>query len=118
MVNVGRLATSWREEANVMERRGLEVPASLLRSCAADLEERMREWQLEELTLEEAAEEARVHYDTMRKMVARGEVPNAGKKGSPRVRRCDLRRDGSPGELRDEDAALVGDALLNRQRAG
>lgn len=101
-----------------MERRGLEVPASLLRSCATDLEERIREWALEELSLDEAAEEAGVHYDTMRKKVARGEVPNAGEKGSPRVRRCDLLQDGSPGQLRDEDLDLVGDALLNRRLAG
>lgn len=112
------LAEEWRSEADRMEERGVSVPASVLRSCAADLEQALREWQLEELSLQEAADAAGVHYDTMRKMVARGEVPNVGEKGSPRVRRCDLLPGESSGGLREEDEELVGETLLNRVAAG
>ena len=59
-------------------------------SYAADLEERLREWWLEELTIEDAATELGVNYDAMRKRLANGSTTNAGRKGAPRVRRCDL----------------------------
>ncbi len=62
----------------------------MLESCAQDLDERFRQWQLEELTLGRAAEESGYSYSTLQQKVNRGEIPNAGRKGRPLIRRCDL----------------------------
>ena len=79
----------------MLERRGLEREAWMVRSFATDLEQRLREWELEELTLEQAATELGLKYDTVQRRVACGELPNAGRKGAPRVLRCDLYGGGS-----------------------
>ena len=59
-------------------------------SYADELDERLRDWWLEQLTVDDAAAELGVNYDAMRKQLANGSTPNAGRKGAPRVRRCDL----------------------------
>jgi hypothetical protein len=87
-----QLATQWRDEAGRMRRRGVTVPADVLESCALELETRHREWELEELTLAEAELESQYSYSALQKMLASGELPNAGKKGSPRILRRDLPR--------------------------
>lgn len=87
-----RLAAEWREQAAILRRRGAEGNAEALESCAADLEVRLRAWQLEALTLEQAVHESGLSYSALQKQLARGEVENAGTKGSPRIRRCDLPR--------------------------
>ncbi len=84
------LADRWRDEAAMLERRGLEREARMVESFAGDLEQRLREWELQELTLEQAATELGLKYDTVQRRVACGELPNAGCKGAPLVRRCDL----------------------------
>lgn len=80
---------SWREEADLLRRRGAPRQADVLESAAEDLEDRLREWRLEALSLEQAARESGLAYDTVQRKVG-SELPNAGEKGSPRVRRCDL----------------------------
>jgi hypothetical protein len=78
-------------EADQYERDGALVDgARLLRRIAQRLEEVQREWVLQELTLREAAEESGQSYHTVQKAVSSGRLPNAGTKGHPRVRRCDL----------------------------
>ena len=84
------LAVSWRREAEVLEKRGADTQASVLRSCAEDLEARLMEWQTTELTLEEASIESGYSYSTLQQKVAAGKIPNSGVKGKPRVRRCHL----------------------------
>ncbi len=88
-----RLVESWREEAALFRRRGLNQAADLTESHAADLEAAVREYRLATLTLTEAATETGLRYDTIQGKVASGEIPNAGRPGSPRVRRCDLLSD-------------------------
>ena len=61
-----------------------------MEACAKDLEERLREWELESLSLDDGARESGFSYSTLQHRVASGEIPNAGSKGRPRVRRCDL----------------------------
>ncbi len=87
------LAESWREEAALFRRRGLHQAADLTESHAADLEAAVREYRLATLTLTAAATESGLKYDTIQGKVASGEIPNAGRRGSPRVRRCDLLSD-------------------------
>ncbi len=84
------LAAGWREEAAQFARRGYGREARAAESYAAQLEEGLREWELEALTLEQAATELGLKYDTVQRRVACGELPNAGRKGAPLVRRCDL----------------------------
>ncbi len=86
------LAARWREEAELYRRRSLESQAGMAESFAADLETALREWNLEALSLDAAADESDYSYSALQKKVASGEIPNAGNKGSPRIRRCDLPR--------------------------
>ena len=95
-MNVDRLpalAESWREEAALFRRRGLNQAADLAESYAMELEAVLREYRLATLTLKEAATETGLKYDTIQGKIASGEIPNAGRRGSPRVRRCDLLSD-------------------------
>ena len=88
-----KLTDSWRKEAELFRRRGLNEAADVAESYAAELETVLREYRLAELTLTEAAAEAGLKYDTIQGKVASGEIPNAGRPGSPRVRRCDFLSD-------------------------
>jgi hypothetical protein len=84
------LVARWREEATRLRTWGASVHADVLVVCAAELEAQMREHALEALTLEEAVRESGYSYSSLQKMLAKGEVENAGMKGNPRVRRMDL----------------------------
>ena len=83
------LAARWRDDADRFRRLGQEAPAAMAKAYANELEERLRAWQLEALTLEEAAEESGFAYSTLQQKVSAGEIPNAGERGRPRVRRRD-----------------------------
>ena len=108
------LAAEWRTEAELFRRRGMEDSARLAESYAHDLEGRIREWGLEALTLEEAALETGLAYDTLQKKVSRGSIPNVGAKRAPRVRRCDLY--GTPRPCLVEDESLA-ETILRRRAA-
>ncbi len=86
------LASRWRTEAEIFERRGAANQAATLKSCADELEQWMRERELEKLTLVQAAKESGYGYSALQKMVADGRLPNVGEKNRPRMRRCDLPR--------------------------
>lgn len=81
------LADEWRQEADTFRRRGGEADARMAESYAADLEERLREWELEALPLQQAAEEANLSYSGAHKKLDRRDWPNVGKQGAPRVPR-------------------------------
>ena len=84
------LVATWRAEVEYLARRGLEHEARFCESFAAELEESIREWKYEELTLEAAAEESGYSYSRLQHLVAGDALPNVGEKGSPRIRRCDI----------------------------
>ena len=84
------LIESWREEAANFRRYEQEGLARAFERCATDLSLWYREWLLEELTLSEAAAHSGISYDTLQRSVASGQIPNRGRKHSPRLRRCDL----------------------------
>ncbi len=73
-----------------MERWGDDRGAAILSQCATQLDLAAREYEGEELTIPQAAEESGYSRDHLRSLVASGEIPNAGRKGSPRIRRRDL----------------------------
>jgi len=84
------LVASWKNEADSLRHRGYEREAVAAESYADEMEAALREYELEALTLDDAAQESPFQADTLRRKVARGEIPNAGTKGRPRIRRCDL----------------------------
>ncbi len=84
------LAETWQTEAALYRRRGQESLALLVESLASDLDHNLTEWELEALTLEDAALESGYTYSSLQQRIGKGEIYNAGEKGSPRIRRCDL----------------------------
>lgn len=115
-----RLAAQWRGEAESLRTRGMDREARMVESFADDLESEVREMEDETLTLEEAADESGLSYSSVQHKVAAGEIPNAGEKGSPRVRRGDLpriaQRPQRGPELHDDD--LADEVLLARRSGG
>jgi len=84
------LVEELRRDADRQEEYGDPGGATAIRRCVDQFQEKLRECELEELTLKQAAKEAGVSYDTMQRRVSEGEVPNVGKKHKPLVRRGDL----------------------------
>lgn len=114
------LPQEWRVEADVLRRRKAPLRAELMESLAEQLEQRLREWRLELLTLEQAAHEAGVKYDTIQRKVG-SEIQNAGEKGAPRVRRADLHPwlDAPEPELHEDQVEELADKTLQaRQDSG
>jgi hypothetical protein len=99
------LAARWREDAELLERYGDERGAAACRLHASQLEEAVRDDAGVELTLSEAAAESGYSADRLRHLVAEGAIANAGRKGSPRIRRADLPRRASKPTAFDADAS-------------
>lgn len=106
------LVVLWREEAQTLERYGDERGATMLRRNADDLEAAMRAAADEALDLDAAAAESGYSKDRLRHMISDGTLPNAGRKGSPRVRRVDLPRKSSRAST--FDAELTARKLVSR----
>ncbi len=86
------LADRWAIEAASLERWGDDRGAAILRQCATELNAAARAHDDEEFTITAASAASGYSCDHLRALVASGEVPNAGRKGSPRIRRRDLPR--------------------------
>ena len=85
------LPSQWREAANEIRVHNAGSAAAF-ELCAVQLEEGLKTAENDVLTLADAARESGYHADSLRHMVASGQLPNAGKRGSPRIRRGDLPR--------------------------
>jgi len=90
------LVARWRSDADVLRRRGGESLAATLESCAQDLEAWALAWELEALTLDQAAAESGYSYSALQHMVAAKRLRNAGTPHRPRIRRADLPRKAVP----------------------
>lgn len=86
------LVVAWQSRATMLKEYGAEAQAAAIEACATELTDTVKEWQDEELTLEQAVEETGYSYSTLQQKVAAGEITNVGTKGRPRVRRNDLPR--------------------------
>ena len=93
------LAAGWREEAATFRKRGAEQQATMLESCAEELEQDVREWESEELTLQQAEHESGYTAGHLGRLVGEGHILNAGRSGAPLIRRVDLPR--KPGHSAD-----------------
>ena len=85
------LPAFWRSRADELERYASPA-AEAFRMAAAELIAALREAANAELTLDEAAAESGYSKRTLRQLVSVGSIPNAGRKGAPRIRRSDLPR--------------------------
>ncbi len=90
------LASTWRARAEGL-RRYAPAAARAFQDAAAELEAAMAEAADEVLTLAEASRESGYSARRLRELVAAGGLPNAGRKGVPRLRRADLPRKGRRG---------------------
>jgi hypothetical protein len=99
IVTPNQLAEQWRKDAEVLDRYDAEL-AKVARTHADDLDAAIRSVDDDVLDLAQAARESGLSIDRLRHKVADGEIPNAGAKGAPRIRRGDLpikKRSGSNG---------------------
>lgn len=85
------LPAQWRETASQVERFAPAV-AIAFRECAVALEHELAAADNATMTLTEAAIASGLSKDHIRHQLASGSLPNAGKKGRPRVRAGDLPR--------------------------
>lgn len=111
------LLTRWEAGLDLLRECGAHEAAATRETDLRELREWYRERMLEELTLEEAASWSGYAAESLRKQVSRGEIPNAGRKGRPRVRRCDLSMaaPGPPTSHSDTDA-IAASILRARER--
>lgn len=86
---VAQLPSVWRSQADALERFA-PAAATAFRDAAVALEAALRSDADETLTLAEAALASGFSTDHLRHEIAAGRIPQAGKKGAPRVRRADL----------------------------
>lgn len=86
------LAEKWRQEADRDEQRGLRDAAAMGRHFADELEAYEENYDNAILTLDEAASESGYSKDHLSLLILQGKLPNAGKKGAPRIARRDLPR--------------------------
>jgi hypothetical protein len=84
------LSAKWRIDAELLASYGAEALANVARRHANELERAVREMGDDALDLATAAQESGYSRDRLRHMIASGELPNAGKRGAPRIRRGDL----------------------------
>jgi hypothetical protein len=84
------LVTEYREDALRLRPLGAPGAAAALEEAAERLEARLADWLDAPLTPQQAAAETGLKRETVAKRIASGELPNAGRKYRPRVRRRDL----------------------------
>ena len=90
----GKLPALWRQRADYLHQFGDPNSARLWMLAAVELERSLEAFGAETLTLDEAAAASGYSPDYIRKQIAAGDVPNAGRKNAPRVRRADLKEIG------------------------
>jgi len=114
-----KLPSAWRTRAAKLREWGApEATARLWEKAAAEVEQVLRRWDRTTLTLREAARESGYSADHLGALVRDGEIPNAGRKGAPRIRRADLpvkapssSPEARPSETPDPDVKSIADAL-------
>jgi hypothetical protein len=100
----GDLPATWRERSDEL-RPYAPAAAEAFARAADELAAAMRAADDEPLTLAEAAEESGYSARRLRELLAAGDVPNAGRKHRPRVRRGDLPRRPNKASSNGYDAA-------------
>ena len=116
------LPRAWRKQAKTLREYGGETPAVAIESCAAQLEEALRNRDEATLTLTDAARESGYSADHLGRLVRDGKIPNAGRPGAPRIARRHLPRKtgtatsrlASPPPQRDLSTAQIVQSVIDR----
>jgi hypothetical protein len=87
----GDLPALWRQRADYLHQFGDPNSARLWMLAAVELERALEAVGAEMLTVADAAQVTGYSPDYIRKQIAAGALPNAGRKNAPRVRRGDLK---------------------------
>ncbi len=83
---LGALTARWRQEADLLRRRGAPAQADVLLACAAELDVAAREHELTQLSITRAAQESGYSPSRLRALfpgrrtVTRGELPRKPKR--------------------------------------
>jgi hypothetical protein len=93
----GDLPALWRERAETLRTYGDPNSARLWDIAAVELERALEVFAGETLSLRDAARESGFTADHLGALVKRGKIPNAGRKGAPRIHRHDLPPNKRPG---------------------
>jgi len=112
------LAQRWLEEAETLDRYRDQRGAEVCRLHAAEVRSALASHEGEVLSLTQASGESGYSSDHLRHLIKEGTIPNAGRKGSPRIRRGDLpvkpgaQSSGGfdPNEVAREIAGRIGEA--------
>jgi hypothetical protein len=86
------LASKWRTEAKRLRQFEAHGQAAACEQLANELEAALAAWDLSPLTITEASEHSGYSEDHLRRLVRQGQVPNAGRRNSPRILHRDLPR--------------------------
>lgn len=98
---------------------GDEARARALEWAASQVEHALRDRADEELTLAEASLRSGYSQDHLARLVREGRIPNAGRRGSPRIRAGDLPvRPASPHEIVVSDRSLIYDPVADARAIG
>jgi hypothetical protein len=112
------LPGTWRSRADELRPYAPAAAEAFVRA-AHELAAAMAEAADEALTLPEAAQESGYSERRLRELLAAGELPQAGRKHAPRIRRADLPRKagaGKPDPTHGYDPDADAAALLSRSR--
>jgi hypothetical protein len=108
------LPAAWRERAELFRCHGATGQAAALEAVAGELEGALRAAAAEELTLAEASRESGYSERRLRELITEGRIPQAGRRGAPRIRRADLPRRARAEAGGTYDPAADAAALLAR----
>ena len=81
------LSSRWRASAKQLRAYGAEAQATTLVKCAEELEQTWREWELEALTMEEAAKESGYTCSHLKRLIRQQAIPDSGDDGETRIQR-------------------------------
>ena len=84
------LVDEWRASADAFREHAQVSVAIAYERCADRLEELLEDARSTPLTLKEASEFGGYSEDHLGRLVREGAIPNAGRKGAPRISRADV----------------------------
>ena len=87
---VADLVRDWRAKAYLFREHAHQATAIAYETCAEQLESELHTLSQEHLTLAGAALLGGYSEDHLGRMVREGRIPNAGRRGAPRIRRADV----------------------------
>ena len=114
------LPTEWRERAQLLREHGAPEQARLAEHFAAELDQVLAAGGDEVLSLVEAARESGYSAGHLGSLIKRDVIPNAGRPGSPKIRRSDLptkepKRPGRPPKKSEAAAIKIANALREKE---